>query len=602
VRTPWVDHGLGAPLSQYSPPGFAFEALLVPGSSLFTEDYLLETFGDSVDTDLLALIPEDELRNGMPLAKASLVVGENQLVVARSQNVSSRAGISAVVAAEALQRIKAGAIYVPTTTDTVGGGPEAGVLVADRETGVLVSLEGNKASFAEKAFLQDHHTSLTGTAYHNLKLLYKWLQKKDEDFGPEDYLQTTAEERQAKLLEMMTTEWPSNDVLKSRKMILENRVEMDMLLQREWIPNEIMSWLQQAHGLETVVAIEESQRHFLDEKSPGDRWDNLGKQTNFAISLKTDVAEPIPNKDEYAARADSIVAMARAKRDRLLDIDEEAGHTFFREAEDHFGNEFEPQKILFEQAINELKIARTQAKPERPEAREEQIAQATREELEDFFLVEFDLVQNADLREGADWSEQRRNEKMREYGQMIARVTQLLEVVGISEKRRQEITLIPMDQVMERDDFSPNTVTANAQKSLVFLRYELDGLVNRMLEAHLGADLAALPIYPHKVRGLVDKDATLTEPGEPLTPEQSRNLIGPVIRGFTMDILTGATPLEAWEHVFVPSIEVVHREMQLPDIIRKVVYRRMQVLANDGSSLIKVDTVAESFQQIILGK
>jgi len=49
VRTPWVDHGLGAPLSQYSPPGFAFEALLVPGSSLFTEDYLLETFGDSVD-------------------------------------------------------------------------------------------------------------------------------------------------------------------------------------------------------------------------------------------------------------------------------------------------------------------------------------------------------------------------------------------------------------------------------------------------------------------------------------------------------------------------------------------------------------------------
>ncbi|MDD5670031.1 MAG: hypothetical protein PHN49_00140, partial [Candidatus Omnitrophica bacterium] len=131
-------------------------------------------------------------------------------------------------------------------------------------------------------------------------------------------------------------------------------------------------------------------------------------------------------------------------------------------------------------------------------------------------------------------------------------------------------------------------------RALKFLHRETLAMFNQTAEAMMMSDsipdnrLSGIRLYVHKIKGLVDKDATIAEPATKLSAEQTRRLFDIVASGYTLDILTGSTPAEAFGHVFEPLRAVVE-DLDEPNIIKVVALRRLRLLSNDGASLLQLD-------------
>ncbi|PIR33114.1 MAG: hypothetical protein COV36_03150, partial [Alphaproteobacteria bacterium CG11_big_fil_rev_8_21_14_0_20_44_7] len=117
-------------------------------------------------------------------------------------------------------------------------------------------------------------------------------------------------------------------------------------------------------------------------------------------------------------------------------------------------------------------------------------------------------------------------------------------------------------------------------------------------------------VFPHKITILTDKDATLEDPSRALlqspreteadqySPDHAEQLIRQAHRGATIYILTGSSALEAWRDIYVPVLAVIGR-MGLSRFEQRIALERIVVLANDGASVLSVNTDQEPFESSI---
>ncbi|MBI1976132.1 MAG: hypothetical protein HYS56_01325, partial [Candidatus Omnitrophica bacterium] len=540
--------------------------------------------------DLLRTLLFDSQRMGMPLAKAALVVKGNGLSVLVFQNSSSRAPVGGgdLAVADAMDdfRSNPGRMAVVQYANVAGGIDAGGVLVKNSE-GFVESLEGNLKQFAEGLFLDEDYTAqATGTTFLNLKQIWKLMSYG----GVEEYLKTNLDERRRKMRTQMDQEWEPVYALKQRREELVGRSDDWMVLQTEHVLARILSgWVPRKFGKETVRFQETTARvSYRDDKNVGALLDSLTQDTSFrGTPLRTRLpvnldqhyhwAQAVSGWIEWAQLyrqigliREAFVASQRA-RQALRELDK--GEVSSRELSGGVREILSSLESELQRQIGETNTAHTQL---------------TTEQITNDFLRAFNWTQNIGITE-LDPSEIQ------------------IELESLSRLVR-TIDLLLLQQ--------QETVSPNDEKSLRFIRAEVIALINQVIDL-VGTSAAGLPVqekgfrvFSHKIRCLIDKDATIEDPGtplqqapltalgrpnEPITPDQARQLIQFAVRGAIIDILTGSTALEAWNHVFVPVLSVI-QQMELPRIAQVIALRRIRILANDGSSVVSVDTANSQFK------
>ncbi|MBF0387436.1 MAG: hypothetical protein HQL20_06225 [Candidatus Omnitrophica bacterium] len=646
-RAPFDRPGLN-PLNVYSANGTAgsLQTMLMESSDIYTERHLVEA-GYALDPTVLQQMRASadgarELQDGMPLAKAALLVQGKGLSVGIIQNASSRANIggSDIAVGDAVNEIwSKGTMAVAQYANVAGGGDQGGVLAMTRE-GQVTTIEADRARFLDRHLLvQDHVSMATGTVIVNLKMLWRFL-----GYGTgEEYLKATAVDIRNRMDQYMSDAgWGNAVVTERREEALPGQKYEWSVAQTETVLQWALTWAQRQYGLEAVKYQEVKARvAYIDDKTTGDLNTRLARAQQYETTSVTTALPPGEVEDPEVAVEDKL-AWAGFYGERKMwghaaELIAQARGTLMQAQEGALKGqqkrEYEGQLNSLEQQLAELQ---RQQPPARPQVRAygqrltELSAQqrmqgfnvsdkvagpgrvAMEERLEELRVLILE-VERLMLDVTPDLGKLIKNE----FGGRIPtpllggiisqilvglKVEDVLQKYGIGKEELHPEWLLAMQRTLRKaKNNTPKVDALNNAVRLAYFRYEFTALFDQIAEALMLQDqhVKGKRLSEHKVTLLVDKDATIEVPGRVLKqvsmvegrvlkPSRALEIINAAILGAEVNILTGSTALEGWGHV-LEQISRVLFNMKIPRSMKRMAIQRIRLLANDGTALMQME-------------
>jgi len=613
LRPPFKQVGLN-PYNAFAPSGTAqvLETVFVEPSPHYSQAQL-KAMGYRLDLELLKFVPETERRDGMSLAKAALIVKDKGLSTIMVQNSSSRAPIGDLTLGDAIKHFQGSTskkprIAVVQYANVAGGQSQGGVLVRKKEKkpwmkkGAITSLEGSRLKFGERVILdQDHVPMATGTIYLNAKELYRILGYEDpkeflgqiQDRPESDKTSEYGTYLREKVAHHMRDVWPNIVQLKNRKEETGDESLDWKVLQEEAVLAILLESLQEDERLgEESVIIQEATAHyaFEDDKTPEEKDAGLSRQKAFSagIGMITSVPPEVEGENkEYLFYYWNKWAIIYEDHG-LTTLASEAIETAKR-LDPEYRPEAGRMTSMYSKRLGDVERKVEKRVGSGRLSRVKEVSPDLLELMEGELLDSIEFLKSAEFKEGVS-KEKRENAR--------ARKTKLSEIAEGIEKVRTALAL------MEKAKDTTN------KDSFDFILNELIAIFNLIAERdsfYLPKKKSrnyqtAVRLFPHKIIGMVDKDATMASPGERISREDAKDIIEQVRRGVDLNILTGSTAYEAWDHIFVPIIFEIKQMDELPSIAKKVILERIRILANDGGSIVTVDTASEEYQPNRLAK
>ena len=180
-------------------------------------------------------------------------------------------------------------------------------------------------------------------------------------------------------------------------------------------------------------------------------------------------------------------------------------------------------------------------------------------------------------------------------------IEDVLDRYGISRNEINSAWLLKMRAEIKRLKRQKNVNSFLHPVRLAYCHYEFTSLFDQLAEADLQKDkkIFGTRLSPHKVTFLVDKDATIEVPGRVLKqvalqdgkilkPSRALDIITQAILGANVNILTGSTTKEGFEHVLDPIARVMV-SMKIPRVMQRLAIARIKVLANDGTAVMQME-------------
>lgn len=572
VRAPFTNTGLN-PLIATAPSGTAgnLEGLVDDSSELYTVDSL-KNMGYTLNEELLQLIPEEEKENGMPLAKAALIVEGNGLSVVMMQNSTSRAPIVPLHLADAAEDIiNNDRFAIMQYTNAAGGTTVGGVLVKEKDTGIITSLEGNLLKGLHGAILEEDFTAIaTGTIFLNAKRLYQVLGMSSK----KAYLEADAEKRHEAMRAKME-EWPKIIQMKERKEELVGDTREWPVLQQEVVLAILLGELQREEAFKGSVRYQEvtARVGYIDDKTPEQLYDGLSQQqaNRSGAGAKTTL-RPQEFQDTDTVVNDALewarIYEKYGLYNEAIKILEDTLSFIGREKE-KFGTIYSTLAMQHEEALG-TRLAAVET-----------------------------LLREAGTMPVSKLNPRILKKKVIEYIRTFDKLSEDSPIdISNRDARLNELSSF----IMAISTYIDKGREPAIQETLEYLKKEFLGFFNRIAEAHLteAEVIHGFRIFPHKIIGVMDKDATIEDAGTAFKdirtipdyvqePARAQELILNAAEGMTFTFITGSTAKEAWDHVFEPMLRIIPH-MDIPIIAKVAAFERIKLLANDGGSIVSVDT------------
>ncbi len=631
-RAPYSEKRKGLnPLNQYVGIGNAgsLEMMFLDYSETYTLANLVDA-GYKLNQRLISKISPDELRDGMPLAKAALLIEGNGLSVGLIQQASSRARIGGgdLAVADALEHIleDENTMFVAQYSNVAGGMDTGGVLVKDHNNNVT-TLEGHRMNFMDTEILKKGYSSIsTGTVFVSLKKIYKLLGYKTL----EEFLLADKESIKRAVIDFFSggKDKPENlFTIKERKEEQPGLTETWQVLQAEVALPWVLTWAQKEFGRNAVYYQEAMARvAFADDKTFGELQDGMERQEHYrATSIKTKL--PQGNIEDVRIAVESWFKMGdRYIKERLYSLAAESVALARRTLSMGRNNLGVWKRIGYEKKLDEMEVKIKGGYKELLEEagypltlapdfsnRLREMLGLNLEELsnkKDVIKEEIGKIEKLLVSEVPDLLKKLREKLKRDESDPLLLIMAVDLLNG--ESMQDVLTKYGLDfriEMTSRDVLEIQEIIEGLKKEtaqfteqgnlffLVFLHREFTAIFERIIKDEVKPE--GMIISDHDVTFLVDKDATIEEPGKPLKqfragadvdlePDRAREIIQAAIKGSQVKILTGSTSKEIWDHVFDPISQVLS-SMQLPEIIKAVVISRIEILANDGTVTARLE-------------
>lgn len=649
-------------LNRYNPSGNAgiLEGVITENAEVYTLDNLRESGYEideeavtkmlSVEDDALRAELQRELDEGMPLAKASLLVKGKGLSVFISQNSSSRAPVGGgdLALGEAVDALweDENVIAKWQYANMAGSVTFASPLVR-KKNGVITSLEGNRLQFGEEVVLEDDYTAAsTGTIDFNLKKIWK-LGGYDDS---EQYLVSTQDQRRQRMDHQMNEVYDKTYAVRERTEEQVGLSEKWLVLQTEVPLPYVLEWAQEKYGKESVQFQETTAAiSYQDDKTRQELRDGLDRKEHWrANKMKTvlpdgDIEDAEVTISDYLYRAKfhlknsmtmhaaeaierAKVSLASAKQNFGEDkansyakkieafeeeLKEKSGDQRFVEHVKYDTKSFDDEDFLDLHRIqNDVSFDLYERIKDEEELGDVKahLAKLIRKIVDEEKILT-DMCEWLDVKElmrviseilGQDASE--------DLGKVILTELVLGEVLGdeagdVLEKIFKGQKKIARSKIREINSaltqmHAPESPMWDALVQVTYMRRELTALYDQIVDALL--DLNGTKVTEHKVLLPVDKDATIDDPGEPakqivsladlrrpLNPNRGVEIALSAIRGADAHILTGASAKEGAQHICSVVASVLN-QLHIPSIMKKMAVKRIKVLAADGTVIVRM--------------
>jgi len=613
------DVGLN-PLNQFSPTGNAgpLEGIFHENSSVYTEDNLIQ-MGYKFNKERLEAFRknphgEEQLKKGMPLATASQLIEGDGFTVAVLQNGTGMipfggGDVNTARAVDSLLHPSDGSsplAVVQYATNATGSDP-GGILVKDRKTGAITTLESHRIQFAEGIIYEQGHSAIaTGTVFINLKQVWKLLGYK----SAEEYLQQTPHQIKQRVDDYMNNKWPKTFLLRSRKEETPGVTYEWPVLQQEIVLQWVLGWAQEQEniGLKGVKYQEVTPDvAFIDAKTRGHLYEVLAR------SNPADAYVPRVHLDEKQIKDVENGPFALSQREVEENSYDAEGFEVHKHALLAQGGMGLPEgrnvgvfktgnSITLGQLENDL--MRLSADLTRKEQNWYQMPESIlldkKQEVkklllasEDHFITsakgliqEFATVDDGISRTSAPLAVMIACDLL--TGDDIDEVLSRYHVApnGISNKKRL--------QIFQKVNEFKNAQGADDPRAAAYLYREFTALFDGLNDAYLyrTGKIKSFRTSAYRTTILTDKDATLEDPATPLkqasgdrAPSRAAQLFKLALRGTQVIIPTGSTSKEAWEQVF-KIIKGVIDSSNEPLIAKKMAISRLKILPADASRMI----------------
>ncbi|MFC2062313.1 hypothetical protein ACFLUV_07355, partial [Elusimicrobiota bacterium] len=544
---------------------------------IYTEKKLRVDMGLEIDEELMAKVPKRERKNGMSYAVASLVVKDPKaLSITLIMNSTSRAAIGGgfIPLGDAIDDIWNNNRFANVQYCNNGAGDNVGgALMWSKEMNVVESIEGNLLKYAERELFEGNHSAIAnGTIIMNSKRLFEVIldqlvkvekyksRKEAVQAAKIKFISSTEAERRKMFAEQIDENWPLVHSLKDRTQEEIGLKWKWEVLVTECVLAQVMGYVQREDqmGRDSIRYQETTAiQSYIDDKTVEQNNRRSGWQaTHRHTPVKMNLARPLPQHPGVGIQ-DSI------KWAQLYNK-----HGLIKEA-----------RIILNQAKDLLKEGETVFRKGQKEKYSKMI------------------------------KDQRAALKTQEKGK----------VLGVDMLRKQ---ILNMSRMFNSEDFIPYTIGKDMRHGLLVdlkdlllateaeikkhknketlreleaIKYEFQGLFDSIADIALELkdykDIAKIKGYrdfPHKMKYVIDKDATFVDPGRHLNPMQAKKFVYALASGAVMDILTGSAAHEAVDHM-LSTIRMVIDEVDLPEITKTLALERLRILACDGSIILALD-------------